>query len=76
MFREYARLHHESPMRELVFFHTSRETLDIYERQAFGLSSLTESYNAAYADDTPEEIEEERRLLQGMKRKARAVFEP
>ena len=39
-------------------------------------SPLTESYNAAYADDTPEEIEEERRLLQGMKRKTRAVLDP
>lgn len=76
MFREYARLHHESPLRELVFFHTSREILDIQERHALPLSPLTASYNAVYDALTPEEIEEERRLLEGIKRKVRAVLEP
>ncbi len=86
MFREYARLHHESPLRALVFFHTSREILDIeildieildiQERHALPLSPLTASYNAVYDALTPEEIEEERRLLEGIKRKVRAVLEP
>ena len=76
MFREDARLHHESPLRELVFFHTRREILDIQERHALPLSPLTASYNAVYDALTPEEIEEERRLLEGIKRKVRAVLEP
>lgn len=33
----YKRLHHEAPERELYVFHTSRETLEITERQWLGI---------------------------------------
>jgi hypothetical protein len=35
--RQYARLHHETPERELYVFHTSRAQLDITERQWLGV---------------------------------------
>ena len=35
----YARLHREVPQRELYVFHTSRDTLDIRERQWLGIRS-------------------------------------
>jgi hypothetical protein len=35
--QQYARLHHEAPNRELYVFHTSREDLDIVERQWLGM---------------------------------------
>lgn len=38
--QSYAQLHRESPERELYVFHTSRETLDIVERQWHGIRSL------------------------------------
>ena len=31
--KAYAKLHHEAPTRELYFFHTDREQLDIHERR-------------------------------------------
>jgi hypothetical protein len=36
----YAQLHHESPQRELYVFHTSRERLDIPERQWLGVRGV------------------------------------
>ncbi len=38
--KDYARLHREAPGRELYVFHTSRETLDIVERQWLGIRAL------------------------------------
>jgi hypothetical protein len=38
--QSYTRLHHEAPQRELYVFHTSRETLDITERQWLGVRGL------------------------------------
>jgi len=38
--QSYAQLHRESPGRELYVFHTSRETLDVVERQWLGIRSL------------------------------------
>jgi hypothetical protein len=38
--REYQQLHHTAPERELYVFHTSRETLDITERQWFGIRGI------------------------------------
>jgi len=38
--KDYARLHREAPERELYVFHTSRETLDISERQWLGIRTL------------------------------------
>ena len=35
--QSYAQFHRESPQRELYVFHTSRETLDITERQWLGV---------------------------------------
>ena len=35
----YARIHREVPQRELYVFHTSRDTLDILERQWLGIRS-------------------------------------
>ena len=35
--KHYTRLHREAPERELYVFHTSRETLDITERQWLGI---------------------------------------
>ena len=35
--RGYAELHHAAPLRELYVFHTSRETLDVYERRWLGI---------------------------------------
>ena len=35
--KSYAQLHREAPDRELYVFHTSRETLDITERQWLGI---------------------------------------
>ncbi|MGD8794770.1 MAG: hypothetical protein PVF47_19630 [Anaerolineae bacterium] len=35
--KDYTRLHREAPERELYVFHTSRETLDITERQWLGI---------------------------------------
>jgi hypothetical protein len=35
--RRYRELHHEAPLRELYVVHTSRETLDITERQWLGV---------------------------------------
>lgn len=35
--QRYAQLHHDAPQRELYVFHTSRETLDIPERQWLGV---------------------------------------
>lgn len=36
----YAQLHREAPERELYVFHTSRETLDIVERQWLGIRGV------------------------------------
>ena len=36
----YARLHRGSPERELYVFHTSREKLEIFERQWLGIRGL------------------------------------
>ena len=38
--KSYAQLHREAPERELYVFHTSRETLDITERQWLGIRGL------------------------------------
>lgn len=35
--KRYQQLHHDFPMRELYFVHTSREVLDIYERPWLGI---------------------------------------
>ena len=35
--RQYSRLHHEGPDRELYVFHTSRDKLDVTERQWLGV---------------------------------------
>jgi hypothetical protein len=35
--KAYAKMHHETPARELYFFHTDREQLDIHERSWLGL---------------------------------------
>ena len=35
--QSYSQLHHQAPERELYVFHTSRETLDIPERQWLGI---------------------------------------
>jgi hypothetical protein len=35
--QHYSRLHHEDPNRELYVFHTSRDLLDITERQWLGV---------------------------------------
>jgi len=35
--QHYSRLHHEAPNRELYVFHTSRDHLDITERQWLGV---------------------------------------
>ena len=35
--KHYAKLHHAAPARELYVFHTSRETLDVIERQWYGI---------------------------------------
>ena len=35
--RQYSRLHYETPNRELYVFHTSREKLDVTERQWLGV---------------------------------------
>ena len=37
----YARIHREKPERELYVFHTSRDTLDIRERQWLGIRSAS-----------------------------------
>ncbi|HSN73692.1 MAG TPA: hypothetical protein VL334_01220 [Anaerolineae bacterium] len=36
----YVQLHHEAPERELYVFHSSREALDITERQWLGIRGL------------------------------------
>ena len=36
---DYARIHRDIPQRELYVFHTSRDTLDILERQGLGIRS-------------------------------------
>lgn len=36
----YTQLHHEAPERELYVFHSSREVLDITERQWLGIRGL------------------------------------
>ena len=38
--QSYSQLHRESPGRELYVFHTSRETLDVVERQWLGIRTL------------------------------------
>jgi hypothetical protein len=38
--QNYSQLHREIPERELYIFHTSRETLDIRERQWLGIRGL------------------------------------
>jgi hypothetical protein len=38
--RTYAEFHRESPGRELYVFHSSRETLDIRERQWLGIRGM------------------------------------
>lgn len=38
--RSYTQLHHDTPERELYVFHTSRETLDITERQWLGVRGV------------------------------------
>ena len=38
--KDYSRLHREAPDRELYVFHTSREALDITERQWLGIRAL------------------------------------
>ncbi len=38
--KRYAQLHHEAPQRELYVFHTSRERLDISERQWLGVRGV------------------------------------
>lgn len=38
--QSYSQLHREAPDRELYVFHTSRETLDIRERQWLGIRGL------------------------------------
>jgi len=35
--KAYAQLHHDAPARELYFFHTDREQLDIHERSWIGI---------------------------------------
>jgi len=35
--KSYQQLHHEAPERELYVFHTSRETLDVTERNWMGI---------------------------------------
>lgn len=35
--QRYALLHHDAPYRELYVFHTSREQLDVMERQWLGI---------------------------------------
>lgn len=35
--KRYRQLHHQYPWREFYFVHTSREELDIYERQWLGI---------------------------------------
>ena len=35
--QQYSRLHHQAPDRELYVFHTSRDKLDITERQWLGV---------------------------------------
>mgnify|MGYP000509335840 CR=1 FL=1 len=36
----YAQLHHQAPERELYVFHSSREALDITERQWLGIRGM------------------------------------
>ncbi|HYN77804.1 MAG TPA: hypothetical protein VES73_08420 [Lamprocystis sp. (in: g-proteobacteria)] len=36
----YAKIHREVPQREFYVFHTSRDTLDIRERQSLGIRSV------------------------------------
>ena len=38
--QSYTQFHRESPARELYVFHTSRESLDVVERQWLGVRSL------------------------------------
>ncbi len=38
--KNYARLHRKAPERELYVFHTSRETLDVTERQWLGIRAM------------------------------------
>lgn len=38
--QSYSQLHREAPDRELYVFHTSRETLDIIERQWLGIRGV------------------------------------
>lgn len=38
--KHYQQLHHEAPERELYVFHTSREVLDVVERQWLGIRSM------------------------------------
>ena len=38
--KEYSQLHHEAPSRELYVVHTSRETLDITERNWLGVRGI------------------------------------
>ena len=35
--KSYRQLHHEAPQRELYVFHTSRESLDVVDRQWLGI---------------------------------------
>jgi hypothetical protein len=38
--RKYAKIHHESPMRELYVFHASREKLQVMERRWVGVRGI------------------------------------
>ncbi len=56
--KRYAQLYRDAPERELYVFHTSRETLDIVERQMHGLIRRCSRPPTAYAQlsllDVPE----------------------
>lgn len=39
-FRHHSKLHKQNPNRELYFFHTSREKLDIHEKKWTGLRKV------------------------------------
>ncbi len=39
--KSYQQLHHEAPERELYVFHTSRETLDVTERNWLGIRGVS-----------------------------------
>ena len=42
--QSYRRLHQQYPLREFYFVHTSREKLEIIERQWYGFSRSSRSY--------------------------------